>query len=125
MLELARLLPTVHHLDDGDNIRLLIDYLQQSGDKGNESAADCRNMVLEFGAIVTRLLLDDQMQQVRGSPGGLSAALGSSPQINPFERDFSPSSPQMMLSNGMPFDVGLLGQGQAAAYEQLFSWFSP
>lgn len=125
VLELARLLPTVHHLDDGDNIRLLVDYLQQSGDKGNESAADCRNMVIEFGAIVTRLLLDDQMQQVRSSPASLTATIANSPQMNPFGRDFSPSGPQMMLSNGMPLDVGLLGQGQAAAYEELFSWFSP
>lgn len=67
VLQLARLLPS-SDVPEGDiDFKLLVDCLQQAGDKGNESAADCWNMVIAFGATVTRLLHNTQLQQTRSS----------------------------------------------------------
>jgi hypothetical protein len=131
VLQLARLLPSTDVLEDDVDIKLLVDYLQQAGDKGNESAADCRNMVIAFGGTVTRLLRDAQLQQTKTSPAvplimannSMSDALDIS-ETSIFRRNMFLSGAQMMSSNGMPLDVGSLGEGQAAAYEELFSWFS-
>lgn len=129
VLELARLLPAITLPEDDDSIKLLNNYLRQAGERGNDSARDCLNMATNFGVIVTRLLVDDQMRQVRSAAiGPLGEARGSlqdGAQTNVFGSENILSSAQMILSNGMPLDVGILGQGQAAAYEELFSWFSP
>jgi hypothetical protein len=45
-------------------------------------------------------------------------------EMSIFRRDMLVSGARMMSSNGMPLDVGNLGEGQAAAYEKFFSWFS-
>jgi hypothetical protein len=130
VLQLARLLPSSDVPEDDVDIKLLLDYLQQAGDKGSESAADCRNMVVAFGATVTRLLHDAQLQQ--RNPSSVPVMVGNSAvgdaldmsESSIFRRDMFLSGAQMMSSNGMPLDIGSLGEGQAAAYEELLSWFS-
>ncbi len=131
VLELGRLLPSTNVPEDEDDIKLFDEYLQQAQEKGNESAADCRNMVIAFTATVTRLLLDAQMHQTMTSSivdlpaadEAIRSALDES-EMSIFRRDILLSGAQVMSSDGMPLDIGNLGEGQAAAYEELFSWFS-
>ena len=131
ILELGRLLPSTNIPEDEADIKLFDDYLQQAQEKGNESAADCRNMVITFNSTVTRLLLDAQMHQSPNSSIIPLAAVDDAirntldeSEMSIFRRDILLSGAQMMSSNGMPLDVGNLGEGQATAYEELFSWFS-
>jgi len=131
VLELGRLLPSTTVPEDEADIKLFEDYLQQAEEKGNESAADCRNMVMAFDSTVNRLLLDARMHQ---SPNSSTIPLAvvdealrntlDESEMSIFRRDILFSGAQMMSSNGMPLDVGNLGEGQVAAYEELFSWFS-
>jgi hypothetical protein len=131
VLELGRLLPSTNLLEDETDIKLFDEYLQQAQEKGNESAADCRNMVIAFSSTVTRLLLDAQIHPTASSfavplnteDESVRDTLDES-EMSIFRRDMLVSGAQMMSSNGMPLDVGNLGEGQAAAYEELFSWFS-
>jgi hypothetical protein len=131
VLALGRLLPSTNIPEDETDIKLFNEYLQLAQDKGNESAADCRSMVIAFNSTVTRLLLDAQMLPTTSSSIlPLTAADESirdtldESEMSIFRRDMLLSGAQMMSSNGMPLDVGNLGEGQAAAYEELFSWFS-
>jgi hypothetical protein len=131
VLELGRLLPSTSHPGDETDIKLFDDYLQQAQEKGNESAADCRNMIIAFNSTATRLLLDAQMHRTTSSSivpltvadESIRDTLDGS-DMSIFRRDMLLSGVQVMSSNGMPLDVGSLGEGQAAAYEELFSWFS-
>jgi len=131
VLELGRLLPSTNLPEDETYIKLFDEYLQQAQEKGNESAADCRNMIISFNSTVTRLLLDAQMHPTASSfvvpltseDESIRDTLDES-EMSIFRRDMLVSGAQMMSSDGMPLDVGSLGEGQAAAYEELFSWFS-
>jgi hypothetical protein len=131
VLELGRLLPSTNIPEDETDIKLFDEYLQQAQEKGNESAEDCRNMIIAFNSTVTRLLLDAQMHPTTSSSIEYLTAEDESirdtldeSEMSIFRRDMLFSGAQVMSSTGMPLDVGNLGEEQAAAYEELFSWFS-
>jgi hypothetical protein len=131
VLCLGRLLPSTNMPGDEADIELFEDYLQQAQEKGNESAADCRNMVIAFNSTVSRLIFDAQTKEKMTSPPIPPAPADKAVRdmldesgMNVFGRDFLLSGARMMSSDGLTLDVGNLVEGQAAAYEELFSWFS-
>lgn len=130
VLELARLLPDISPREDEDDISFLVMYLQQSGDKGNESARDCGNMVLEFGAVVTRLLHDrkrpstSSAREKTTSPNAMAESPFEGNYATTFAGDvFTPGTQAMARTVGS-LDTPRLPEGQGNPYDQLFSWFS-
>ena len=125
VLQLSRLVPDTNIVDDSDKISSLSDYLCKAGDKGNESARDCARMVMELGAVVERLLANQNIQNTNGTSAGTNPAMGQVPErmayltgqgllLNPGEN----------LSSSISFlDLDVLPQNQSEAYQQVFSWF--
>lgn len=68
VLQLGRLVPETNEDDDSEKIGSLSGFLTKIGDRGNESAKDCARMVLELGAVVSRLLSSQAVQEVAMTP---------------------------------------------------------
>jgi hypothetical protein len=126
-LLLARLVPEVSVPSDEENVNFLSHYLLESGDRGNESARDCAKMVREFGAFVSRLLVDHEKnptpvpQSTENSTHGPSA---QGPNANhPDLRKSIHATHAPRNSSANSFDFNTLPEGQSVAYQQIFSWF--
>jgi hypothetical protein len=123
-LQLARLVPEVSMVDDEDNVQFLTHYLLKSGDEGNESARDCAKMVREFGAVVSRLLVDYEKQQALANQSFAHNIVRESSNGRPPE----PQNPMHVAhitqnSQADSFNLNMLPEGQSMAYQEVFSWF--
>jgi hypothetical protein len=126
VLQLVRLVPDTNVVDDSDKISSLSEYLCKSGDKGNESARDCARMVMELGAVVTRLLANQKTQMItNGASSNVATnnAIGQAPERMPYL-----PGQGLLLQAGEDLSNSFLvsdvpPRNQSETYHQLFSWF--
>jgi hypothetical protein len=127
VIHLARLVPEVALRNDEENVDFLLHYLLRSSDQGNESARDCAKMVSEFGAVISRLLVDYEKQQTMFHQ---SSSNNISPNVASRRINGRLSESNTIDVNNIPqnfqvddFDFNILPEGQSMAYQELFSWF--
>ena len=125
---LARLVPEVAMRTDEEGVNFLSHYLLQSGDKGNESARDCAKMVREFGAVVSRLLVDYEKPSTiisQSRPYNTAQVVASQMSNGPLTESPSTINANDIAQNFQwdNFDSNMLPEGQLIAYQELFSWF--
>ena len=127
VLQLARLVPGTNVMDDSERITTLTDYLCKIGDKGNESARDCARMVMELGAVVSRLT--NHKTQTSANETSLSAITNSAIAQIPESiaylpgQDLSMTAGEELTSSASFPDLGILRQNDSEVYQELFSWF--
>ena len=114
--------------NDEENVNFLSHYLLRSGDQGNESARDCAKMVREFGAVVSRLLVDYEKQPIlipqsisNSAPHTLAGQISNGRLPEPRNTMHIAHIPQNFQMDN--FDLHMLPEGQSIAYQELFSWF--
>ncbi|KAH8815977.1 fungal-specific transcription factor domain-containing protein [Xylogone sp. PMI_703] len=127
ILQLTRLISYTGITGDSDITRSLEDYLHRVGDGGNESAKDCYRMVVQLGAVVSRLLSSEKMQITASerltdpSTDRLATSIQERSIYPPIQgrptytedvRGIAPS-----VSSNIPL------QDQPTVYQELFSWF--
>jgi hypothetical protein len=127
VLQLARLVPGTNVMEDSERITILTDYLCKIGDKGNESARDCARMVMELGAVVSRLT--NHEIQTGANETSLRAITNSAIAQIP-ERitylpghDLSLTAREELTSSASFLDLGVLRPNESEVYQELFSWF--
>ena len=126
VLQLARLVPDTNMMDDSEKISSLWNYLDKSGDKGNESARDCARMVTEFGAVVERLLTNQEIRMTNGMSSNveMDTAVGQiSERMAYLSGQGILSTSDGSVSSGADFLDMDLPVNQSEAYQQVFSWF--
>ena len=128
VLQLAKLVPDTNLMDDPERVRSLTDYLSKLGDEGNESARDCARMVMELGAVVSRLLTSQKIQTAanENAPG----AIPNIATVGIPERMAHLQGPDLLLNAGEELtdntsflDLDVLRQNESEIYQELFSWF--
>lgn len=128
VLQLARLVPDTYDAGDSDLVQYLSEYLCTIGDKGNESARDCASMVMELGAVVSRLISNGRVLRLGNealSQAGIGDAVGGAPETMGYMQ-----GQDVLLNSGdnLPVHDSVLGLGplqenEPAMYQELVSWF--
>jgi hypothetical protein len=128
VLQLGRLIPDIYHVDDAEVIRSLTQYLCTAGDEGNESARDCAKMVIELGAIVSRLDSNGRSQTTVNETS--SSDITNSTIAPPPESMVYVQGQDLLFNSGedLPGEGSFLGlrslqQNESEVYQELFSWF--
>jgi hypothetical protein len=127
VLELNRLVPDTSLEEDEESISFLSSYLCKVGERGNESARDCATTVMNFGAIVSRLLIKHGVQ-LPDNPQSSTAA--PSAVVPPDPASYLAGQSAIFdngedLTAGAAFflDLSVVPENQSAAYQEIFSWF--
>jgi hypothetical protein len=124
VLQLARLVPDTCLTDDPERATSLLDYLSAVGEKGNESARDCARMVIEFSAVVTRLLFSEKAEptsdSISSNPN--TEALGEMTYLQ--GQEFLLNAGQDIASNSAFLDLEVGRQSQSDIYQELYAWFT-
>jgi len=116
-------MPEICLNSDQDDVDFLQSYLCKAGDKRNESATDCANMVFELGAVVDRLLLHTPMQSNSNILGGdqMKVVTQSPGPLLSISADRSAFGSIPALSADM--DLGIQGNADLAPVQELYAWF--
>lgn len=124
MLELFTLVSVQETADDDRAVAFLAEYLERAGDSGNESAADCARIVMDFGAIADTL----RAQTVNAG----NATFRSNDDSGTLGPSLGAETHDMMQGGvenqgGGNFNASwasdIVFEGKEATYEELFSWF--
>jgi hypothetical protein len=127
VLELARLVPDAKLEEDQESISFLSGYLCKAGERGNESARDCAANLMDFGAIVSRLLVKYGVQSTTNSkfsPVAASVVARPDPvRYFPEEGSTFNNGEDLDVSSAFFLDLSVVPENQSAAYQEIFSWF--
>lgn len=123
VLELVSLVPGQEINNDDEAIAFLAEYLQKAGESGNESAADCAQIVRDFKAIATTL----RWQTVENQSNVTSTSNEDASGIETSTRTTNQKLIRQGSQGAEDFSFHTEGSNfferQEATYDELFSWF--